>query len=30
MSFGDAMSGKLAIDDGKTLYRPITLRKVQK
>ena len=28
--FGDAMSGKLAIDDGKTLYRRITLRKVQK
>ena len=28
--FGDAMSGKLIIDDGKTLYRRITLRKVQK
>jgi hypothetical protein len=28
--FGEAMSGKLTIDDGKTLYRRITLRKVQK
>ena len=28
--FGDAMSGKLTIDDGKTLYRRITLHKVQK
>jgi hypothetical protein len=28
--FGDAMSGKLMTDDGKTLYRRITLRKVQK
>jgi hypothetical protein len=28
--FGDAMSGKLMIDDGKTIYRRITLHKVQK
>jgi hypothetical protein len=28
--FGDAISGKLMMDDGKTLYRRITLRKVQK
>jgi hypothetical protein len=28
--FGDAMSGKLTIDDGKTTYRRITLHKVQK
>jgi hypothetical protein len=27
---GDAMSGRLMIDDGKTLYRRITLHKVQK
>lgn len=28
--FGDAMSGRLMIDDGKTLYRRLALRKVQK
>ena len=27
---GDTMSGRLMIDDGKTLYRRITLHKVQK
>ena len=27
---GDAMSGRLMIDDGKTLYRRITLHKIQK
>jgi hypothetical protein len=27
---GDAMSGRLIIDDGKTLYRRITLHRVQK
>ena len=28
--FGDAMSGRLMIDNGKTLYRRIALHKVQK
>lgn len=28
--FGDSMSGRLMIDDGKTLYRRITLHRVQK